>query len=319
MSALVLGLTAAGPAKTTGRSRQAGESLPRGSEPVELKPADFTTEIDNPYWPMKPGARWVYREADTTGAEQRVVVTVTGRTKRIANGVEARVVRDAVTRKGVPVEITDDWYAQDKRGNIWYLGEHTVEYKNGKPASTAGSFEAGVDGAQPGIALPANPRPEMSYRQEFKKGEAEDTGAVVTVGQRAGRGALWVLPAQGRAHDTRPGAHRAEGPRAEVLRSGRGSDSEHPHGRSGRACDARELHAGQLNLSVRIRVTLVFALVMGLLLTATGLFLHGRLAHELDSSIDEGLARRAGDISALVRGAEGGLERSGRERAQRGA
>ncbi len=73
--------------------------LPQGSEPVDLNPADFTTEIDNPYWPMAPGSRWVYRETDQEGTVQRVVVTVTDRTKRIANGIEARVVHDVVTEK----------------------------------------------------------------------------------------------------------------------------------------------------------------------------------------------------------------------------
>ena len=86
-------------------------------------------------------------------------------------------------RERQPVEITDDWYAQDSDGNIWYLGEATAEYKNGKVASTAGSFEAGVDGAQAGIAMPANPEPGMSYRQEYYKGVAEDKGAVITVGE----------------------------------------------------------------------------------------------------------------------------------------
>ena len=106
--------------------------LPKGSETVQLNPADFTTKIDNPYWPMKPGTRWVYRETDAEGARQKVLVTVTDRTKRIANGITARVVRDVVTEKGQFVEVTDDWYAQDKRGNIWYLGEDTTEYENGK-------------------------------------------------------------------------------------------------------------------------------------------------------------------------------------------
>src|SRR5688572_17343424 len=89
-------------------------ALPHGSEPVNLNPADFTTKIDNPYWPMKPGSRWVYRETDSEGARQRVVVTVTKRTKLIANGVTARVVHDVVSAKGKLVEVTDDWYAQDK-------------------------------------------------------------------------------------------------------------------------------------------------------------------------------------------------------------
>jgi len=164
-------------------SSGAGFDLPQGSERVELDPADFTTDIDNPYWPMSPGSRWVYRETDTTGASEKIVVEVTDETKTIANGVEALVVRDTVTENGAPVEITDDWYAQDTAGNIWYLGEDTAEYENGKVSSRAGSFEAGVGGAQAGIALPGDPRPEMSYRQEYDKGNAEDEGAVITVGE----------------------------------------------------------------------------------------------------------------------------------------
>jgi hypothetical protein len=157
--------------------------LPQGSEPSKLDPADFSTNITNPYWPMRPGSRWVYRETDTTGTRQKVVISVTHQTKTIANGVKARVVTDVVTEAGKPVEITDDWYAQDKAGNVWYLGEATAEYRNGKVDNRQGSFEAGVDGAQAGIAMPANPEPGLSYRQEYYKGVAEDKGAVVTVGQ----------------------------------------------------------------------------------------------------------------------------------------
>src|SRR5262245_19326500 len=87
--------------------------LPQGSEPVELDPADFTTMIDNPYWPMEPGTRWTYREIDEKGNAQQVVVTVTTDTKEVANGVTARVVRDTVTQNGELVEDTFDWYAQD--------------------------------------------------------------------------------------------------------------------------------------------------------------------------------------------------------------
>jgi hypothetical protein len=134
---------------------------------------------------MKPGSRWVYRETDTEGANQKVVVTVTSRTKTIANGIEARVVHDAVTEDGKFVEVTDDWYAQDRDGNIWYLGEDTAEYENGKPVSTSGSFEAGVDGAEPGIMIPAKPEPGMTYRQEYYKGEAEDQGAIMSLDQQA--------------------------------------------------------------------------------------------------------------------------------------
>ena len=106
-------------------------------------------------------------------------MTVTDQTKQIANGVEARVVHDEVSRGGEPVEITDDWYAQDADGNIWYLGEDTAEYENGKVVSREGSFEAGVDGAEPGVIMPGDPQPGLEYRQEYLKGEAEDFAKVL--------------------------------------------------------------------------------------------------------------------------------------------
>jgi hypothetical protein len=130
---------------------------------------------------MRPGSRWVYRETDPDGTRHKVVVTVLTRTKRIANGVTARVVHDVVTEDGEPVEVTDDWYAQDRCGNVWYLGEATTEYANGKPVSTAGSFEAGVDGAQAGVIMPAKPRPGLSYRQEYYAGHAEDRAGIVSL------------------------------------------------------------------------------------------------------------------------------------------
>jgi hypothetical protein len=178
---LALGATAIG----TAGAQRPPTKLPKGSEPVSLNPADFTTRITNPYWPMKPGNRWVYRETDSEGTKQRVVVTVTNKTKLIANGVTARVVRDVVTEKGRPVEITDDWYAQDRAGNIWYLGEATTEFEDGKPKTTAGSFEAGVDGAQAGVVMPAHPRPGLRYRQEYYKGEAEDRARIVSLHEKA--------------------------------------------------------------------------------------------------------------------------------------
>jgi hypothetical protein len=159
--------------------------LPQGSEPVDLSPADFSIEIDNPYWPMPPGARWVYRESDGEGGVQRVVLTVTERTKRIANGIEARVLHDVVTRDGRPVEVTDDWYAQDSDGNVWYLGESTAEYESGKVVSKAGSWEAGVGGAQAGIVMPADPRAGMAYRQEYYAGKAEDRAEVLSIDEQA--------------------------------------------------------------------------------------------------------------------------------------
>jgi hypothetical protein len=153
--------------------------LPQGSEPVELDPDDFTTKIDNPYWPMPRGARWEY-----LSDQERIVVEVTNKRKRIA-GVPALVLRDTVTQRdgGGFVEVTDDWYAQDKEGNVWYLGEDTKEYKDGKVSSTKGSWEHGVDGAYAGIIMPANPEPGVKYRQEQYAGEAEDRGEVLSVNE----------------------------------------------------------------------------------------------------------------------------------------
>ena len=175
----------AGATRTTGPAAGGAKALPVGGAPVKLDPAELSTKIDNPYFPLTPGDRRVYRETAPDGTKGRVVVTVTDKTKKIANGVTARVVRDTLTEagKGV-VEDTVDWYAQDRAGNVWYLGEDTKEYENGRVTSTAGSFGAGVDGAQPGIAMPAGPKVGLKYRQESSKGEAEDAGEVFSLGER---------------------------------------------------------------------------------------------------------------------------------------
>jgi hypothetical protein len=174
----ILAVAAAFPAAATA-------ALPHGGEPVNLDPAHFTTKIDNPYLPLRPGSRWVYRATDSEGGRSRVVVTVTHHTKLIANGIRARVVRDVATEGGKLAEATNDWYAQDRAGNVWYLGEDTTVYENGKPKSTEGSFEAGVDGAQAGVAMPAHPRVGQHYRQEFYKGHAEDRARVMSLRQMA--------------------------------------------------------------------------------------------------------------------------------------
>jgi hypothetical protein len=183
----VLALSACG--SDAGReSRSADPSsagqLPQGDEPVDLDPADFTVDITNRYWPMEPGDRWVSTETDGEGEVLRVEVTVEDRTYTVASGIEARVVHDLVTRDGAIVEDTLDWYAQDADGNVWYLGEETAEYENGQVVSTEGSWEAGVDGAQPGIAVPADPRPGTTYRQEYLAGEAEDQGEVLSTSEQ---------------------------------------------------------------------------------------------------------------------------------------
>jgi hypothetical protein len=158
--------------------------LPQGSEPVELDPADFSTRIDNPYRPMPAGSRRVYRATDSDGTVQRAEVVVTPRTKRIANGIEARVVHDVVTEDGQRVEEGEDWYAQDSAGNVWYLGEEVKEYEDGKVKATS-SWEAGVDGAQPGVVMPAEPRTGLAYRQMHYAGEVEDRAEVLSVDEQA--------------------------------------------------------------------------------------------------------------------------------------
>jgi hypothetical protein len=157
--------------------------LPQGSEPVELDPADFVRRIDNPYWPLAPGSSWVYRETDAEGNEQQVEVTVTERSKTIL-GIDATVVHDVVSEDGELVEDTYDWYAQDRLGNVWYLGEDTKEYEAGKVVSTEGSWQAGVDGAQAGVIMPGRPEVGMAYRQEYYAGEAEDAGEILSLDEQ---------------------------------------------------------------------------------------------------------------------------------------
>ena len=159
-----------------------GTTLPQGSEHVELSPDDFVARIDHPYWPMSPGSRWVLVDETGEGLE-RVEVTVTSETRSI-QGIEATVVRDVVTQDGELIEDTFDWYAQDRDGNLWYLGEDTKEYEKGKVVSTAGSWESGVDGAEGGILLPAEPRVGLTYRQEYYEGEAEDAAEVLSIDER---------------------------------------------------------------------------------------------------------------------------------------
>jgi len=155
--------------------------LPKGSDPVTLHPPELTSQITNPYFPLKPGAKWVYEEDDGSGGKVRIEVTVAAETKRIM-GIDARIVHDVVTEDGAVVEDTFDWYAQDTAGNVWYLGEDTKEFEGGKLVSTKGSWLAGQDGALPGIIMVADPRPGMTYRQEYYRGQAEDGATVVSVG-----------------------------------------------------------------------------------------------------------------------------------------
>jgi hypothetical protein len=145
-----------------------------------IDPANFVDAIDNAYLPFTPGARWVY-EGVVDGENERIEVTVTSEHREVL-GVSTVVVSDTGYVDGELVAETVDWYAQDRDGNVWYFGEETREYESGELVGTEGSWEAGVDGAQPGIFMLAEPRVGAAYRQTFDAGQAEDLAEVVRLG-----------------------------------------------------------------------------------------------------------------------------------------
>jgi len=144
-------------------------------QPV-IHPADFVSRVDNPYFPLDPGTVFRYVTNFKSGQEVNDVV-VTHDTKMIL-GVMTTVVLDSVYTNGDLTEATADWYAQDKTGNVWYFGEDSKELDHGQVVSTEGSWEAGVAGAVPGMAMEANPQVGDTYRQEFQEGVAEDMAKV---------------------------------------------------------------------------------------------------------------------------------------------
>jgi hypothetical protein len=141
-------------------------------------PFSGSAHVDNPWFPLAPGTIAVYRGVKD-GRAARDVVTVTRRTRLVA-GVTCRVVHDRLSLDGRPAERTTDWYAQDEAGNVWYFGEQTAELdRQGRVTGTGGSWQAGVDGAKPGIFMPARPRLGMAYRQELYPGRAEDRFRII--------------------------------------------------------------------------------------------------------------------------------------------
>ena len=144
-----------------------------------IDPAKFVTRIDNPYFPLQPGRTFVYEGKTEVGNEHDEVYV--SRDTKVIVGVTCVVVTDTVTVDGKLEELTIDWYAQDKQGNVWYFGEDAKAYDKDNVISTHGSWEAGVNGAKPGIVMPVNPQPGDPYRQEYYKGEAEDMAQVLRV------------------------------------------------------------------------------------------------------------------------------------------
>jgi hypothetical protein len=156
-------------------------ATPAGGIPA---PSQFVKRVDNPWFPLTPGSVYVYRGVEE-GRPARSVVKVTHRTKTI-QGVVCVVVEDRVYLGGKLAERTTDWYAQDRKGNVWYFGEATAELDGrGNVISTAGSWEAGVGGAVAGMFMRAEPKVGQEERLESLRGEAEDRFRVISLEGKA--------------------------------------------------------------------------------------------------------------------------------------
>lgn len=156
------------------------DNIPDVNYNPAIIPSNFVDSVTNIYFPLIPGTVYTYIAQTGDGSED-IVVSVLSETKIVA-GVHCTVVSDIVSVDGQAIEDTHDWYAQDKDGNVWYMGEDVSNYENGKLVDKEGSFEAGVDGALPGIIMLAYPVMEMPYRQEYYCGIAEDWGKLVAKG-----------------------------------------------------------------------------------------------------------------------------------------
>lgn len=145
---------------------------------ASIDPSDFVSRIDNKYLPLVPGTVFHYR-GETDGTPSTVTTTVTDRHK-VIEGVRTLVVHDVDGEDGKTIEKTDDYYAQDKRGNVWYFGEDCVERDHGEWVRCDGSWQAGKHGAEPGIVMEADPQPGDTYKQENAP-NAQDTAQVLTL------------------------------------------------------------------------------------------------------------------------------------------
>jgi len=164
---------------TAGGETEVEDEATDGYNP-EIDSANFVEQIDNPYFPLTPGTTFVYEGEDEEGATIDVEIYVTAETREVMD-VTTTVVRETEWEDGELVEDTYDWFAQDADGNVWYFGEESNEYEDGEVVSTAGSWEAGVDGALPGIIMQADPQIGDVYRQEYYEGEAEDMAEVINL------------------------------------------------------------------------------------------------------------------------------------------
>ncbi|NND70846.1 MAG: hypothetical protein HKN43_04650 [Rhodothermales bacterium] len=150
-------------------------------DPIDASNFSQTGSSVNTLFPLTVGAtsRFI---GQTTGGLEEILVEVTDR-KKLVQGVTTTVIRDRVWLDGELIEDTDDWYAQDNDGNVWYLGEDVKNYEDGILTDRAGSWESGVDGALAGIIMHAQPRVGTIYYQEYYRGEAEDVGEVLAISE----------------------------------------------------------------------------------------------------------------------------------------
>jgi hypothetical protein len=150
-----------------------------------LYPADFVAAVTNPFFPLTPGTTQNYRGETADGIETIITVVLTD--TKVILGITATIVHDQVFLDGELIEDTFDWYAQQNNGDVWYLGEDSKEIENGRVVSTAGSWEAGVDGAKPGIIMWGDPAAHLNeqYRQEYYEEVAEDVATVIALNESA--------------------------------------------------------------------------------------------------------------------------------------
>jgi hypothetical protein len=179
LAALAIGATSA----VTSSSPAIASTSPSKLAPIHgpydpvIDPANFVARVDNRYLPFIPGTGFHF-EGVRGPTPQTDDVFVTHRAKRIL-GIECTVVRDVVSEHGSAIERTFDYYAQDRQGNVWYMGELSLERQHGRFVKAGDSWESGVDGAKPGIIMPAHPRRGDAYRQEYYPPAALDQARVV--------------------------------------------------------------------------------------------------------------------------------------------
>jgi hypothetical protein len=173
--------TACGSGSSTSRTTTAAAPAGQPAAAAQrIDPKDFVRRVDNPWFPLRPGTTYHWRGTQN-GKSTTDVFSVTGTAKRI-QGVRTTVIHDRVYLEGRLHESTVDWYAQDRKGNVWYFGEATRSLdRRGHVVSTGGSWQAGVDGAEAGIFMPGHPRTGQTFRQEYYKGHAEDTFRITSM------------------------------------------------------------------------------------------------------------------------------------------